>query len=399
MAEDKATLLNDIGTDRPTTSFTPHGPHGDDRGRRLSRTGAIALGMAALGVVAAVAAFTGGGTSSFVQPVAGATHPGPLPPQVVFTDASNGFAFSTDCIRAMAGDDCAPALNRTTDGGKNWSPVALPEGLPTSNGFWGRLEVSGDIVLLPYASGAVVSTDNGASWNTVLLRGASSLVPSDSQLVDPLLGGPEVIIPSKHVSQRLAPDGLILHPGLTGGILPHGQVWLRDVSQFSVSANGGKSWSSVPYTQPWIEAVRSQINGTKIVRLAGPPKGTTLGEPGDGGEVAATVAMISTDTGKTWSTTALTGPSVNALCTVMMTDGSLLGVAADGSGLLRLAPGGTAFAPVKTNLPSTPVCLQSNDTMLWGTTFKNHVVFSDDGATWTYANVPPPADNTLNAAK
>src|SRR4051794_19148598 len=100
--------------------------------------------MALLAAVGAVAAFTGGGASPSPEIVAGAVHAGPLPPQVVFADASKGFAFSADCVRAMPGDDCTPTLNRTVDGGKHWSPVGLPEGLPTSNAGWGRMQVSDD---------------------------------------------------------------------------------------------------------------------------------------------------------------------------------------------------------------------------------------------------------------
>ncbi len=397
MAEDKATALNDVADHAPA-SFTPAGAGLSKPRRQVSKTGAVALGFAALAAVGVVAAFTGGGSSTTYQPIAGAVHAGPLPPQVVFDTATDGYSFSSDCVRAQAGDDCAPAMNKTTDGGKTWSVVALPAGLPTSNAGWGRLQVSGQDLLLPYTYGSIVSHDGGATWNTVLSSGSISAVPKDV-LVLSQGAVPSVVNPAKASSSLLSPEGLVITTPLVGAKLPNGAIWVRDPHQIAFSHNQGQSWQSTALTRPWVETVHSQINGKHIVRLSGPPEGTTLGEPGDGGELATTLVMISDASATQWSSTVITGPMVNAECTVMMANGALLGVAVDGSGLLELTPGATAFTPVKTNLPSTPVCLQSNNTMMWGTTFNHHVVFSADGKTWTAANVPPPLDNSVPPAK
>jgi hypothetical protein len=132
-------------------------------------------------------------------------------------------------------------------------------------------------------------------------------------------------------------------------------------------------------------------SGGQLARLTGLVSGDTSGQPGDGGDLQATHVLFSTNQGATWNASdALTGPPVNAVCTVYLDDGSFLGVASDKSTLLTLASGGSAFAPAKSQPKTTPSCLQSSGALVWGPTqTSNQVALSTtSGKNWTMLGLP-----------
>jgi hypothetical protein len=358
-----------------------------DVGRRRPwrRTAAVVSALALLCGVGAVAALTGSGSSGADTPPYGAVRAAVAPPELGFTTASDGYAFYADCKRSAATDGCVPRLFHTTDAGAHWVPQTLPVGTPSTPSLWGQMQVTAQGVVLPWANGALLSHDGGP-WTAPPVLGLSAVVaPGDvvvdesdqSVLVDLVHGGAAVLGPAIPVTTPWAT-----------GTLTGNRLWIRDFHQFAVSADSGRSWKTTRLANADLDVVRAAPTGKLLARLQVPLAGTTLGVAGDGGEYPVASVLLSRDNGVSWQRTPVSGPAVNGACTVLLANGDLLGVAVDGSGLLRLPAGQRVFAPVSTGPTPVPSCLTNNGAGVYGPTFSARYVTSVDGSRWRTVALP-----------
>ncbi|BEP12947.1 hypothetical protein acdb102_12580 [Acidothermaceae bacterium B102] len=347
--------------------------------RRTRRAVAVLLGLALLGGVGTLAAFTG--TATKPTPAAGATRAAVAPPEVVFADASDGWAFYPDCHRVLPTDACPPELFHSTDGGASWRSVDLPIGAPTVPSLWGQLQVRGATLALPWQYGVFLSTDAGVTWTAPTLHGGTAVLPADSFVVRE--GEQEVLAsPAADTAEALLPPIPVTTPWELGVVAPD-HAWIRDATTFAVTVTAGRAWHDTVVSSNDLELVVATPTGDRLARLQVAVDATTLGVAGDGGEYPVRGVVVSTDAGLTWQATAVSGPMANAACTVMLADGSLLGVAVDGKQLLRLPRGATSFVPVTSGPATVPACLSANAGQVYGPTLDNHVVLSSDGVHWT----------------
>ena len=360
--------------------------------RRQQRTRTIAgvlAGVAVLGAVGIVAATTGSKTkaapASISGPPVGKAHPGPVPPRMVFVDAKLGYALYANCTTQPDGDGCAARLRKTVDGGQHWTELTLPAGAPVDSSSWADFVAHGTDVMITWNGGIGVSADSGATWHRAVLEGATSAVrPTDF-----LINSEVVVDPVKATAATFRPPASIELAGESGGQLSDGTLWLEDSASYGISDDGGNDWAVATAPDPNVPIGPRIGPDKRLVRISGPATGLTIGRSGDGGELTATTASFSSNRGATWTAQALTGPADNAFCTVFLPDGSLLGVAVDGSGLLSLPKGGSTFVPVTNGPATTPFCLVNNGSMIWGLTFTNQLVTSQDGKHWTTVPLDP----------
>jgi hypothetical protein len=367
-------------------------------GRRRVRqlvVGALTA-VVVLGAVAALA-FTGGKAKHVAAPVAPKAGKllGPVPPQVLFVNDKLGYAFYRSCAKPTVGDGCAALLFRTDDGAQSWQPVPLPPGVPVDTNLWQPLQANGDDVLLSWngtvgtPTAVVVSTEKGAHWKPVAQAGATSEVPTTGFLLEAAL----VVDPASASGAAFIQPGGIVGSLDTGGMLPDGRLWLDNGTVLRLSADHGIQWTAASHTTTEQGTVPLVGRDDNLAQVTGPLSGLTRGVDGDGGGLTAAHALFSANDGASWDTSpALTGPPANAFCTVYLQDGSLLGVAEDGSSLVSLPKGLDTFVavPLPSGLTSVPYCLDYNTTMLWGTTKSGDVVLGDRaGKTWTSHPLPP----------
>jgi photosystem II stability/assembly factor-like uncharacterized protein len=359
--------------------------HVPERALGVGRQLAAAIAVVALLVgVGTLAALTG--TAKKHTPVVRASRPAVAPPTVVFSDAGHGWAFYPDCERTLPTDGCPPRLFHTTDAGQTWAQVNLPIGVPTTTALWGRMQASGDAVVLPWEYGVYMSPGDGANWSSPALLGQTTTVAKDWFVVrenDQLV----LATPAAGLVQSLRP-AIPVTPPWDLGVFGRGRVWIRDASRFAVSDDGGKSWNKSPVSSSDFELVVASPSGDRLARLQIALDRMTLGLAGDRGVSPVHGVLVSADAGVTWQTRVVGGPPVNGACTVMMSDGSLLGVAVDGTTLLRLTPGSTTFAPVAGGPATVPACLSSTAGLVYGPTFAGGLVLSPDGRTWHSAKLP-----------
>ena len=353
---------------------------GEGDRRRSRRVVAVLAGLALLGGVATLAAFTG--TAARSTPAAGSPRAAVAPPGLVFADASDGWAFYPDCHRVLSTDGCPPELFRTTDGGATWRSVDLPVGAPTAASLWGQLQVRGEELVLPWQYGVYLSVDAGAHWTAPTLHGGTANLPAASFVVRE--GEQEVLAsPVADTAEALLPVIPVTTPWELGVFAPD-HAWIRDADTFAVTVTEGKSWHGTVVSSSDLELVVATPKGDRLARLQVAVGRATLGVAGDGGEYPVRAVVASTDAGLTWQTQIVSGPAVNAACTVMLADGSLLGVAVDGRALLRLPRGATSFVPAASGPATVPACLSAGGGgQVYGPTLDDHVVLSPDGQHWT----------------
>ena len=364
-----------------------------------------ALVLVAVGVVAAVT--SNGNAKTSKPPVAVATAKAgdvktPIPPEVLFRSALDGYALYLNCDAQPVGQYCRPALYRTTNGAVAWEKVALPTGAPVDQATFLSMQVNADYLLLAWTTGFIaVLPKDSATWSLVVGKpaGSVSTLAAGSFLIGN--GTPMwVVDPAKATAVKFRPPQNVELPGVTGGVLTNGNVWMRDTASIGVSAGAGVSWNVVPLVNADAEATPLAGGQLFLAFLTGPAKDATVGPTGDGGVLPARTAFFSTDGGTTWgSPTTFADPTVNALCTVYLDgDHSLLGVAADGKSLLSLPADvskadARSFVAAKPVPPAVPSCLQSHDSLVWGVSqaAPQRVVLSVDGAkTWKALPMPLP---------
>lgn len=366
---------------------------GEPRKRRAGITARVGAGVALLALVGGVAVVTSGGTT---KPRAstgpggssvGTMRPGPVPPELVFANDKLGYAFYKYCNAQPEGEGCRATLLRTEDAGSSWLPVTLPEGIPVDPASWSDLQAHNDDLVLSWKGGAQVSQDQGKTWKTVSLDAVSqtSLIAPSQFLVDAGQGA-MALDPVHATAVRFRADTDLDQPATVGGALPDGGVWAANGSLLDVSTNGGFRWHHA--TLGSTAVVRAPLLGPAghYARLSGTLSSQRSGPRGDGGELPASDFLFSTNAGDTWTPATITGPQVNALCTVFLKNGDLLGVSVDGTSLLRLAKGKTAFTKVSPPPPAVPSCLSSGAGLVWGATFDGKFVISPDtasGPVWT----------------
>jgi hypothetical protein len=367
----------------------PDDVHNPLTGRHRLAAG-IASAVVLLGAVAALAAFTGGPPGKTVLnaptgPSVGAVHPGPRPPVVVFAaDSGAGYALYDQCDRQPAGDGCAAQLWRTPAVGGDWEQLQLPPDAPVDGSAWRDLSAHGTDVLVTWATGSAVSTDSGGSFHDLRLVGQTSEISGSEFLV----GNQYVVDPATLTMAAFIPPPNLQLSG-SGGQLPDGNLWLWDNASYGMSFDKGRSWNAAALTDGDVPLPPLIGYPDHWARLSGPATAGTTGIPGDGGELPAAHALFSSNQGTSWATTMLgAGPAADARCAAYTKDGSLLAVAVDGSGLLRLAKGGSAFRQATDGPAQTPVCLQGNGKLIWGATLDHHLVTSTDGHHWAVDSIP-----------
>jgi hypothetical protein len=375
----------------------------EQRARRKNLAVKSVAGAVVLLAVAAVAALTSNGSAkipkgpaSAVAPGAG-TMPKPAPPQVLFVSATTGYALYLHCDSQPVGEGCQPALYQTTDG-TNWVSFGLPPSAPVDPTRWLSLQANGEFVMVSWAGFSAVHQTDGGQWMTVKenLDGSTSSVPGTDFLIGNSV--PMVVIhpdndPTKVTAVTFRPPLKVVLPGVTGGTLADGKLWMRDPVDIGLSANGGVNWNVTPLPDGDAEAPPVSGDQNYLALLTGPDKDAKTGLPGAGGVLPAGTAYFSTDAGASWdSPTTLTGAKVNALCTVYLNDQSLLGVSADGTGLLRLGKDKTAFVPVSFPQVTTPFCLSAHGKLVWGAAAANQIELStDSGHSWNVVTLPATA--------
>ena len=402
MADDDHNPASDIDGQSGGSGFAKFGDSDrqeEQRAKRKGLVGKTVAGVVVLAAVAAVAAFTGGhakkapGQADPGVPVAGKVTT-PIPPQVVFTSPTTGYAFYSACAKQPDGDGCTAALFRTVDGAVHWTSLPLPSGAPVDPTAWTTLQARSTDLLLGWQTGLALSTDSGEHWKRVTIdgTGSRSQVPESDFLVTmgSQLG---VVDPLRLTAIGFRPPQTVEQPGGAGGQLNDGTLWMADSANYGMSFDGGEHWNVTPFAGDTDTTAPMLGNGHQLARLTGLPADETSGFPGDGGSLKASHVLFSTNRGVTWAVSgALTGPADNAQCTVFLNDGSLLGVAADGSRLLTLPKDASAFAPVAAGprLPSPlPSCLASSGSTIWGATLHDRLLLSvDDGNTWSVHQLP-----------
>jgi len=191
---------------------------------------------------------------------------------------------------------------------------------------------------------------------------------------------------------RFRPDTDLDQPTTVVRSLPDGRVFAASGSLLDVSLNGGRLWHHG--LLPSTAVLQPPLIGPSghLARLSGPVSTVQSGTPGDGGELPASEFLFSTNAGDTWVAQPVTGPRVNALCTVFLKDGDLLGVSVDGKSLLRLARGAKAFTPLSPAPPVVPICLSSGGGLVWGAAFDGKFLIGNDTGqqpTWTLGALAP----------
>ena len=315
--------------------------------------------MALLGGVGTLAALTGTAKEATARRWARRVPPSPRPWWCSPTPPRVGRSTPTASARCRpTGVRLSCSAPRT--GAAAGSRSTLPVGVPTTTALWGRLQARGDAVVLPWQYGVYLSDDDGADWTSPTLHGETATLPNDWFVVregDQLGVG----------SARWCGGA-----GIAAGRPGHAAVGPGRVRATSVRGSGTRTGSpsrspgASPGTTPRSAAKPSNSSSPRRPVTGWPGcrsrlDRTTLGVAGDGGEYPVRGVLVSADAGVTWQARAVTGPPVNGACTVMMADGSLLGVAVDGKQLLRLAPGGTTFVPVSGGPATVPACLSSID--------------------------------------
>jgi hypothetical protein len=379
------------------SAFGEHERAAEHRQRRKNLAVKVVAGALVLVAVGAVAALTSNGPAKSGKPPAtGAPLDGkvvrPTPPQVIFVSDKLGYALYTDCKVQPNGDGCQAVLYRTEDGAQHWHQLTLPPGAPFDPTAWVGMQARGeDTLLLSWQSGIAVSEDAGAIWKPVKIdeNALTSQVPK-ADLVVAETSHLDLVDPDTATGVVFRAPQKVEVPGGTGGELVDGKLWVVDSANIGVSADGGLHWQVAPLAGDGMATAPLVNSGGQLARLTGLVAGAAVGWPGDGGDIKATHVLFSTNQGTAWNPSALlTGPPVNALCTVYLDDGTLLGVASDQSSLLTLATG-SAFSPVSSKPKTTPSCLYSHGQLVWGPTLHtNEVVLSTDGAkTWTTLALP-----------
>jgi hypothetical protein len=365
-----------------------------DRGQ-LARN--VLLGVVALGAVAGAAMMIGDGkgSPSGSGPRTGIPRPGPVPPEVIFANAKLGYAAYHFCNAQSLGHGCRSTLMRTKDAGRTWQRVALPPGTPTDSSGWHPMQVRDDLLVLSWTGGAVVSSTDGDAWKPVVLAAAGTTTEVASGMIVNVGNGAlalDLTNPDKPVAIRFQPASDVDRPGAVAESLVDGGLWATNGPRLDISRSGGKSWSGGPISAAAI--VRPPLLGKNghDVRVSGPVSTIRLGISGDGGELPASDFEFTTNEGVSWAPKKISGPQVNALCTVLLKDGSLLGVSVDGTSLLRLAPDATKLEPLKQPPLVVPSCLSTGNGLVWGAGFDGKFLIGDDsptGVAWSVGSLPP----------
>ncbi len=247
-----------------------------------------------------------------------------------FANSSVGFALLDPAFGQQAGTANTDQMLRTTDGGRHWATVVLPDGLPT--GGMAFVDATHD-----FATGATTSekpgcaselwssSDAGARWQAVRGTCASYLLDALS-FPDPSVGyaaGGNLtkygMYPQRAVmattdggvnwSSRYESGGSSTGGGPStdwGGPLaaldfPTATLGYALVGGCSMGENGpcgGMFWVSRDGGRTWVDTGES---GTRLA-VAGPGQPWLLGSGGPGG--GGVVARRSTDGGRTWKAVA-----------------------------------------------------------------------------------------------
>ena len=377
----------------------------EQRAKRKNLTTKVVAGALVLVAVGAVAALTGNKSARSTKPPAAPPTVGPgkvvspAPAQVVFETDLLGYALYLDCDKQPVGQGCEPALWRTVDGAKSWDPLPLPAGTPVDPTEFLSMQVNASYLLLAWTSNFVAALPNpgtpkdGSGWARVQRTPGgvvSTLSPGDFFIgtSTPML----VVDPATAEATEFRPPQSVQVSPLAGGALADdGKLWLHDPANLGVSTNFGVSWNVSPVPDADLEADPLAGGGEFLALLTGPVKGATTGIPGDGALLPAGTAYFSTNSGVSWdSPTTLTGPTVNALCTVYLGDHSLLGVSADGKSLLSLPAGRSAFVKATPAPGAIPACLQSHGDLVWGVTLTTNQLVLSTGKTpaWSVRKLP-----------
>lgn len=355
--------------------------------------------VAAVPVLAAVAglAFLAGKGDPAKPVQAAATLPGPpsvgkvtlpVPPTVVFADDLHGYALYRSCPDLPTGSGCRASLWATDDGAASWNALPLPKDAPLDPSAWLDPQAHGSDVVLAWSTAVAVSTAYGLDWHTVPLDNSGSTTAVTARQF--LVGTPAYVVDPEARTAILwrSPQQVTLS-GVNGGKLDDGTMWARDSVAFGMSKDGVH----------WNVAIAA-ADETEVPPLAGAPDrwarvtattaAATTGQPGDGGEYPAAHVQFSADHGKAWtSPLTVTGPPMNAACTVYLADGDLLGVAVDARSLLRLSPDAKgALERVTAGPVAVPSCLAAGGGLVWGATFDGRLATSTDGAHWTMHALP-----------
>lgn len=291
--------------------------------RRTRRTAAVAGGLVAVAVVAAIAMpMLLRGPAAPHRPSVGAVgDPWPvptgllLPKSMTFFNATHGYALLEGFNDQPGNDTCQMAVRATTDGGKTWS---APRGVPCdsieSGGWTGGLHVLDTDSLLQITRDGdryYLSHDSGRRWEAYQPR--TRTVDSFPAGVVPqavCAGGEECVDdnrlewydPQTGDRMRLA-DGPALGTLRTVERATDGSIWISGYAKdrqyaVAVTRNNGRTWTTTPtgLTGKILEGPNVATHDGTVGYLVIDGKATD----GQGNTYRRSI-MRTDDGGKTWS--------------------------------------------------------------------------------------------------
>jgi hypothetical protein len=329
--------------------------------------------------------------------------PPPAPRQIFiagvqFADDHHVFALRADCPSS----DCDLDL-LASDDGRHWTsrPVRKPAQDRPMMGVLlvlGPLEVAVDWFPVTAASAEVYrvhSTDGGRSWKSVAAepRGTLSHIPAGGVLQPSCLGDldrctdfrPSVVVPGTGSTGRLtsAPRLEQAYPGVVpldgnrwwiAGIVPGTQQWA-----VSISSDSGRTWTTSRLVRP-----RTNISDSwSVVGYGNDLYACAMGQV-DSDDFAMVSIFHSTDGGRSWRLTSGAKPLRTSSALVAAADGTLL-TNTEGGDMLVSHDQGRTFTRTATRF--TGYAYWAGAGYVAADSSRHRTLFSRDGLSWQELNL------------